>query len=125
MELDYTAPHFQQQMTETGPRYVPRAPRFMLPSWILYRPAGEMRWREGRTENISRSGVLFHGVEPVGVETPVEIMMTLPTEVMGLAPGASLGRGRIVRLDRRPDARPALAAAITGWESVQLDPGQI
>jgi hypothetical protein len=104
---------------------MPRATRFALPSWILYRPAGESRWREGRTENISRSGVLFHGTEPVGVEVPVEIMMALPAEVMGSASGASLGRGRIVRIDRKPDARPALAAAIAGWELVQLDPRRI
>ena len=113
-------------MTATGPHHVPRAPRFTMPSWILYRPAGEIRWREGRTENISQSGVLFHGVEPVHVEMPVEIMMTLPAEVMGPASGASLGRGRIVRLGTAPGgARPTFAAAITGWELLQLDPRRI
>ena len=113
-------------MTANGPQYLPRAQRFTLPSWILYRPAGEVRWREGRTENISQSGVLFHGPEPVDVEMPVEIMMTVPAEIAGPASGASLGRGRIVRRGtERSDARPTLAAAITGWEILQLDPRRI
>ena len=113
-------------MSAPGPRYVPRAPRLTLPSWILYRPAGEARWREGRSENISQSGVLFHGIEAIAVEMPVEIMMTVPTEVAGVAAGASLGRGRIVRHGmERSDARPTIAAAITGWEVLQADPRRI
>src|SRR5438874_13344397 len=113
-------------MTATGPHHVPRATRFTMPSWILYRPAGEVRWREGRTENISQSGVLFHGLEPVDVEVPVEIMMTVPAEIAGPATGTSLGRGRIVRRGtERSDARPTLAAAVTGWELLRLDPRRI
>jgi hypothetical protein len=105
---------------------VPRAQRFTLPSSILYRPAGEFRWREGRTENISESGVLFRGLEAITVEMAVEIMMDVPAEVLGKAAGASLGRGRIVRLEmERLDARPALAAAISNWELLQPDPRRI
>ncbi len=110
-------------MTSHGPMFAPRAQRVSLLSWILYRPAGDPRWREGRTENVSRSGVLFHGAETVDVHVPVEIMMTLPAEVAGSAAGASVGRGRIVRHGtERSDARPTFAAAITGWETVRMDP---
>ena len=109
-----------------APRYVPRAPRVSVPSWILYRPAGDERWREGRIENVSQSGVLFHGAEPVGLKTAVEIMMTMPAEVGGAVSGTSLGRGHIVRRGtERSDARPTFAAAITRWEELQIDPRRI
>ncbi len=48
---------------------------------------------DGRTQNISGSGVLFHGREPMDLEIPVEIVMDVPAEVPGQAAGASLGRG--------------------------------
>jgi hypothetical protein len=125
MAEDYTAATPDSLMTNT-PRYVPRATRVSLPSWILYRPAGEVRWREGRVENVSQSGVLFHGAERVHVEMPVEVMMAVPAEVGGGVSGTSLGRGHIVRLGtERSDARPTFAAAITGWEAVQTDPRRI
>jgi hypothetical protein len=105
------------------PRYVPRAPRVSLPSWILYRPTGEVRWREGRIENVSHSGVLFHGSESVDIEMPVEIMLTVPDGVGGGVSGTSIGRGHIVRRGtERSDARPTLAAAITAWEMLPADP---
>jgi len=113
-------------MTPEGSRFVPRAERFTRPSSILYRPAGEFRWRQGQTENISRSGVLFHGMEPVDVQMAVEIMLDLPAGVLGKTTGTSLGRGRIVRRDaERFDARPTFAAAISDWEPLQVDPRRI
>ena len=112
-------------MSVRPPQFVPRAERFSLPSWILYRPAGDVRWREGRTENIRESGVLFHGPEMVPLEVPVELMMTVPPELGGKAAGTSLCRGRIVRHGiERSDARPTFAAAITGWEALK-DPRRI
>jgi signal transduction histidine kinase/CheY-like chemotaxis protein len=40
-----------------------RAPRFKLHIPIRYRPVGQQSWRKGTTENISRSGLLFHAEE--------------------------------------------------------------
>ena len=112
-------------MSVRPPQFVPRAERFSLSSWILYRPLGEVRWREGRIENISESGVLFHGMEPVPVEMPVELMMMVPEEIAGLAVGTALGRGRIVRHGtERSNARPTFAAAITGWETLKEGSGR-
>ena len=107
-------------------QHVPRAERFALPATILYRPAGDIRWREGRTENISRSGVLFRGVEAVDLQTPVEMLLEMPAEVAGAAAGASLCRGRIVRYEAEDGgAQPALAAVISDWEAFQADPRRI
>jgi hypothetical protein len=102
--------------------HVPRAERFSLPVSILYRRAGDVRWREGHTENISRSGVLFRAVEPVDVQMPVEILLDLPAAVAGAAAGASLCHGRIVRHEPDQSAPPAFAAAISDWEALDLNP---
>jgi hypothetical protein len=113
-------------MNPDGSGFPPRAQRFTLPSSILYRPVGEFRWRDGRAQNISRSGVLFHGREPMELEMPVEILMEVPAEVMGPAAGASLGRGRIVRLGtERSNTRPGFAAAITDWKALPVDPRRL
>ena len=57
---------------------------------------------------------------------PVEIMLTMPPEVGGGVKGTSLGRGHIVRFGtERSDARPTFAAAISGWEELQIDPRRI
>ena len=108
-------------MNAQASQHVPRAERFALPASILYRPAGDIRWREGRAENISRSGLLFRGMEPVDLQMPVEILMDVPEQVAGPAAGASLCRGRIVRQDDGRDAR-VFAATISDWEVLQFDP---
>ena len=113
-------------MNAHASQQVPRAERFALPAAILYRPAGDARWREGRAENISRSGALFRGMEPVDLQMPVEILMDMPEEVAGSAAGAALCRGRIVRQDPdERDARRSFAAAISDWERLQFDPRRI
>lgn len=74
----------------------PRAPRFPILLPLRYRPAGEENWREGITENISRSGVLFRASAPIGPKTPVEIELQLPGT--GERAGAQVRvRGQIVR----------------------------
>jgi hypothetical protein len=111
--------------TEVAPQ-IPRAERFARPATILYRRAGDVRWREGRTENISRSGVLFRGMEPVELQAPVEIVMDLPAEVAGAGAGMSLGRGRIVRQQpEEHDVLTAFAATINDWEKLALGPRRI
>ena len=70
--------------------------------------------------------MLFHGVERVEIEMPVEVMMTVPEEVGGAVKGTSLGHGHIVRFGtERSDARPTFAAAITDWEALETDPRRI
>jgi hypothetical protein len=45
----------------------------------MYRCLGEGKWHRGRTENISRSGVLFRTVVPVlPASTRVEFIVKLP-----------------------------------------------
>lgn len=109
---------------------LPRAPRFAVPMSMLYRAAGDLGWCEGRTENVSRSGVLFRGEQLMEPNTSVDMVLMLPIEIAGDAAGTTMCRGRIVRAvaPASPvsiDARPALAAAILDREPVPRDPRRI
>ena len=111
-----------------------RAPRYRLHIPLRYRPSGDPQWREGRTENISRSGVLFRTDHLMPLQTPIEMLLALPAEVGGGEEAATvICRGRIVRTepaagDKDDDARPAVAATIAGYRLAHLqgnDPRRI
>src|SRR5437899_954668 len=94
-----------------------RAPRFSLRIPLRYRASGEPIWREGRTENISRSGVLFRTECAMPPLTVIDMLMALP---IGVADGDSatvICRGRIVRAEpgNRDDPQPAVAATISAY----------
>ena len=57
-----------------------RAPRFPLQLSVSYRPLGHSEWRQGRTENISASGVLVQDSFPVQVDTCVEFKLALASK---------------------------------------------
>ncbi len=91
-----------------------RAKRFDLHLPLKYRLLGEDDWREGTTENISRSGMLFHAEELLSPSVQLEINLVLPAEIAGLSPAEVVCRGEIVRTveSEQPAATPALAARI-------------
>jgi len=68
---------------------------------MLYRQVGEEAWTSGTTENISASGVLFVGARDLEPATPVEMTVTLPSEVTGTAAVEVICLGHVVR--RRPE----------------------
>ena len=74
-----------------------RAVRFPIRTKIQYRPEGKEEWQMGETQNISRSGVLFNVSELLAVNTALELMFPLPTEIGSEAGAMVLCRGRIVR----------------------------
>ena len=71
-----------------------RADRFELHLPVCYRPIGDKGWREGATENISRSGVLLRGVDHLQPGTSVEMRFSLLAEPT--APMIAC-RGHVVR----------------------------
>jgi hypothetical protein len=98
-----------------------RAPRFTLEIPFYFRRRGESTWREGMTDNISRSGVLFRTPDMLEENTPVDMQFALPYEISG-QPGALVAcRGQIVRTvpADSPDALPALAATIARYRFVR------
>jgi hypothetical protein len=95
---------------------IPRAERFTTQLAIRYRTGGQVDWYEARTENISRTGVLFQGERLLRPNTPVEMRL----EMLWLPPlePASVAEvvwcGSVVRTvpPAAKDARSALAVSI-------------
>jgi hypothetical protein len=57
----------------------PRATRYEISAPVMYRCLGEGPWRLGRTENISRSGVLFKAAVPaLAASARIEFFIKLP-----------------------------------------------
>ncbi|HEY6338843.1 MAG TPA: ATP-binding protein [Candidatus Sulfotelmatobacter sp.] len=91
-----------------------RAQRFQLHLPLRYRRLGEQNWHEGKTENISRSGMLFQAEESVQPSVQLEINLVLPAEIAGLSATEVVCRGEVVR-NIEPNGgslSPALAARI-------------
>ncbi|HYM07420.1 MAG TPA: ATP-binding protein [Terriglobales bacterium] len=91
-----------------------RATRFDLHLPLKYRLVGESGWREGTTENISRSGMLFQAEEPIAPNAQLEINLVLPAEIAGLAAAEVVCRGEVVRAVKTEagTVSPTLAAKI-------------
>jgi PAS domain S-box-containing protein len=91
-----------------------RATRFDLHLPLKYRLVGERGWREGTTENISRSGMLFRAEEMVAPNAQLEINLVLPAEIAGLAAAEVVCRGEVVRTveSEAGAVSPTLAAKI-------------
>ena len=91
-----------------------RATRFDLHLPMKYRLVGESGWREGTTENISRSGMLFQAEEPIAPNAQLEINLVLPAEIAGLAAAEVVCRGEVVRAVQTEagTVSPTLAAKI-------------
>jgi PAS domain S-box-containing protein len=91
-----------------------RATRFDLHLPMKYRLVGESGWREGTTENISRSGMLFQAEEAIAPNAQLEINLVLPAEIAGLAAAEVVCRGEVVRAVNQESGSvsPTLAAKI-------------
>jgi len=91
-----------------------RARRFRIEVPLRYRQIGENDWRTGKTENISRSGMLFRAEQIIPTNVQLEINLVLPAEIAGLSAAEVTCRGEIVRTVDAPEPTmpPALAAKI-------------
>ena len=91
-----------------------RAPRFPLTLPIRCRRAGNERWIEGVTINISRSGVLFRTSMPLDIDTPVE--MTIVLGGSSMTPGELRCDGHIVRIASADSTTASMAAAFSTYD---------
>jgi hypothetical protein len=106
----------------------PRAERYSIPIAILYRSPGELDWQAGLTENISRTGVLFRADRHLEPNTPLEMMLDLPTIISAPASGTALRRGRVVRAvpPTLLEDRAAVAATFVDFQHTPpIDPRRI
>jgi hypothetical protein len=101
----------------------PRAARYEMSVPVLYRARGEEGWREGRTVDVSHSGVLFApaGTAP-GLTAQVEFLLLLPGTGTIESPGVRC-HGRVVRNKGDPGmADFAVAVTIEGYEFMRVVP---
>jgi hypothetical protein len=103
-------------MTPPASFRVPRAPRLPLKAPIAFRRPSARQWEEGRTVNISRSGVLFAlpAVSPLGGD--IEFVINLSRGALQ-GPGVPLlpdlhCHGKVVRLSEGSDGETVIAARI-------------
>jgi len=96
------------------PKVPTRAQRFPLHFRVYYRELNSPIWLEGRTENISHTGMLFRCSCPLRLKTVIELRLMLGVDFDNDHPAEVLCRGAVVRVDRGPVWRslPALAVAI-------------
>jgi len=101
-------------MAEGVPKASNRAKRFQIHIPVRYREPGGRAWIEGKTENISRSGVLFRTESVLSPKTTVEMRLALPVVIKNEAPSEILCKGVVVRTEQSGirGAPPALAVAI-------------
>jgi PAS domain S-box-containing protein len=103
-----------QPTTRTRQAPPVRAQRFQLHLPLRYRRLGETQWHVGKTENISRSGLLFQSDDVLQPNSQLEISLVLPAEIAGLSGTEVVCRGEVVRTVERQgeSVSPALAARI-------------
>ena len=89
-----------------------RAQRFQLHLPLRYRRLGEKEWHSGKTENISRSGMLFQADDLLQPSSQLEINLVLPAEIAGLSGTEVVCRGEVVRtVETQSSTMPAALAA--------------
>ena len=102
------------------PTWVPRARRLKLDTPVRYRVKNLGNWVEGVIENISQSGVLFHGPDQLPDNALVEMVFEMPEEISGQKNSNVLCQARIIRSKeaRDTDAGFGLAAAILDYKFI-------
>ncbi len=75
----------------------PRARRLKLDAPVRYRVKNLGNWYEGIIENLSQSGVLIHGPEPLPDNTLVEMVFEMPEEISGQKNSSVLCQARMIR----------------------------
>ena len=101
-----------------------RAERYAVQLAIHYRQ-DDLLWRQGRTENVSTSGVLFDPDPtggPIDPGASLEMRLIMPPEVVGPVAARVVCAGSVVRtVPRTAQAQSAMAATIVSYRFAQGD----
>jgi hypothetical protein len=102
------------------PTWVPRARRLKLETPVRYRMKNVGTWTEGIIDNISQSGVLFHGPEQLPDNALVEMVFEMPEEISGQKNSNVLCQARLIRSKEAKDSEAGfgLAAAILDYKFI-------
>ena len=114
------APHGFLDSSLTMAVILKRPRRFVVQLPIRYKKIGGRSWFEGKTENMSRSGVLFRADRVLGPRTAIQMSFTLPVSLKGDGPGQVLCRGNVVRTVTAAETnRPCVAVSIQRYRLVR------
>ncbi len=65
-------------MVSSTQAWIPRAQRFPLKLPFHFRKGGMQHWQDGRTINISRTGILFQADERIPADSVLEMRIDFP-----------------------------------------------
>jgi hypothetical protein len=82
---------------EKRPSWTPRARRLKLELALRYRVNSTSTWHEGSVENLSQTGILFHGPQQLPVNALIEMVFEMPEEISGQKNRNVLCQGRVIR----------------------------
>jgi hypothetical protein len=85
------------------PGHTPRATRFPLRLRAGYRCEPNRDWHRATTVNVSRTGVLLRGQEPVDVGRPIEIVFRLSNNLLDTTSSTVICQCRVVRIQPAPE----------------------
>jgi hypothetical protein len=106
---------------EKRPSWVPRARRLKLDLPLRYRVNKTSTWYEGVIENISQTGILFQGPQPLPVNALVEMVFEMPEEISGQKNSNVLCQGRVMRakeIKETNEGSTVLAASIVDYKFI-------
>jgi len=113
---------------EKRPSWTPRARRLKLDIALRYRVNNTSAWHEGTIDNLSQSGLLFHGPQQLPVNALIEMVFEMPEEISGQKNRNVLCQGRVIRsrnkLGKETQAKDAeagtglLAASIVDYKFI-------
>ncbi len=107
------------------PKETNRAERFLIRVPVFYREPHTSNWFEGRTVNISNSGVLFRGQLVLAPKTAVEIRIKLPPPLRNESHAEIVCKGAVVRIEPGHENHlPALGVAIQHYRLTRKSPIQ-
>ena len=97
--------------------FITRAQRFPIQMPVYCRVRGDPRWREGKSINISRTGVLFQTQSILAPNTMLIVCIVLPAEPASGSRSSVFCWGMVVRSesDGHVDKQPSVAAAISHY----------
>ena len=88
---------------------------------MRYRVNRISSWYEGAIENISQSGVFFHGPEQLPVNALIEMVFAMPEEISGQKDCNVVCQGRVMRtrqVTETDEGEFGLAASIVDYKFI-------
>jgi PilZ domain len=93
--------------------WMPRARRLKFVAPLRYRVKNLGNWADGTIENLSQSGLFFHGSSRLPANTLVEMIFEMPEEISGQKNSNVLCQGRVIRTKPAVDCPDIVELAVS------------